>query len=272
MARLGLMRHRKFRAAARAINNTPLLRGCLEMIWDAANDTLDDVLGSAEDVEEVAGWRGKRGALVAVLTAPESNFLDRRPDGQYVIHDYWEHCPDYVRKRAQRAAVGPWSPDVQTPAERPPDGGQTADKRQTDGGHHPTTVAPNGASRAPGPCRAVPSGLGRGGAGTPIVRPRDPTSPFDWLIAVPAKLHTELVSRESARHQGDTSRAEQDLFAWYATVATTWNDRDLPGDDGWGFWRKRYAEWRGVSASTATAVQHDVADAKARFLAKGRPA
>jgi hypothetical protein len=261
MARLGLMRHRKFRAAARAINNTPLLRGCLEMIWDAANDTLDDVIGSAEDVEEVAGWKGKRGALVAVLTAHESNFLDQRADGQYVIHDYWEHAPDYVRKRAQRAEVGPYG--------RTPNGGQTADKRRTNGGHHPTTVPPNGASRAPGPCRAVPSGGVMVGGGTPIVRPRDPSAAFDWLISVPGKLHTELVGREAVRHKGDTATAEQGLLEWYSTTALAWNDRELPGDDGWGFWRKRYAEWRGTS-STSAPVQHDLAAARAAFV--GRPA
>ena len=107
MARLSLRGCRKFRAVARAIG-VATARGSLELLWDVANDTADDVLGSADDVEEVAGWRGDRGALVAVLV--RERFLDALPGSLYRVHDFWDHCPDYVRRKAKRLRRGPWAP------------------------------------------------------------------------------------------------------------------------------------------------------------------
>lgn len=106
MARLSLRGCRKFRAVSRAIG-LATARGSLELLWDVANDTADDVLGSADDVEDVAGWRGDRGALVAVLT--RERFLDALPGGLYRVHDFWDHCPDYVRRKAKRLRRGPWA-------------------------------------------------------------------------------------------------------------------------------------------------------------------
>ena len=73
------------------------------------------------------------------------------------------------------------------------------------------------------------------------------------MIPVHTKWHMDHLRREAVRCGGDESEAERVLFAWYAAVASGWEGKPPPGDNPFAFWDKRYAEWRGVSASQATA-------------------
>jgi len=102
MGRPGLMRHRKFIKLARLLESEALARGCLEMVWDAAYEAGDPLLGDADDVEALARWKGRRGKLAAAMV--KAGFLDLDGDGGHRVHDLWHHAPDYVRKRAQREA------------------------------------------------------------------------------------------------------------------------------------------------------------------------
>jgi len=99
MARPSLFQHRKFRTLARRLGSRALAAGTLELLWAVANDAGDALVGTAEDVEDVADWRGEPGALVAILLA--CRFLDETPAG-YTVHDHAHHCPSYVRRRRDR--------------------------------------------------------------------------------------------------------------------------------------------------------------------------
>ena len=99
MGRPGLTRHRKFARLARLLDSEALARGCLELIWDTAYENGDPDLGDAADVEYQARWKGEPGKLAAAMV--EAGFLDEA-DGRYRVHDLWDHCPDYVRKRRVR--------------------------------------------------------------------------------------------------------------------------------------------------------------------------
>lgn len=140
MARIGLSKHRKFRALVRVLGSPVIARGSLELVWDAGYETLDPVVGAAPDVEELAFWKGRKGELAAALVA--AGFLDTREDGLLELHDFWGNAPDYVLKRAKRQHLGPYAPPNggQTVTERPPNGEQTA----PDATDIRSTPAPNG--------------------------------------------------------------------------------------------------------------------------------
>lgn len=146
MARPTLFTHRKFLKLSRLLRSDVLALGHLEFMWHAANESGDPVLGDQDDAEAVARWQGESGELVQALVS--SGFVDRRPDGVFEIHDYWHHCPDYVRKRAFREAKrrerGPVNDRTVT--------GQTPDNDRTPTGRG--TTNPGSASRTPAPTPA----------------------------------------------------------------------------------------------------------------------
>ena len=114
MGRPGLSLHRKFKHLARALDSVcggmgkALARGLLEHLWEAAYQNGDDYLGAAADVEDIAGWHGEQGILVAALLSCGGGglpgFIDEDSDspGHYRVHDLFDHAPDYVRKRLKR--------------------------------------------------------------------------------------------------------------------------------------------------------------------------
>lgn len=108
MARPTLFSNRKLAKLAQRLQSRATAVGALELLWYAANETGNPVVGDADDVEALADWRGERGELVAALLEAGSNgcpgFIFSRDDGRFEIHDYWDHAPDYVRKRAKREA------------------------------------------------------------------------------------------------------------------------------------------------------------------------
>lgn len=99
MARPSLFTHRKFRTLARRLGSRALAVGSLELLWAVANDAGDPLIGTPEDVEDVADWKGEAGQLVAALVT--TRFLDETPDG-LMVHDHGHHCPSYVRRRRDR--------------------------------------------------------------------------------------------------------------------------------------------------------------------------
>ena len=82
------------------------VRGLLEELWDSCHECGNPLIKSARHVEAAAGWEGEPGVLCAALvgTKEEGGFLDQNEDGSFQVHDYWDHAPDYVRKRAAREA------------------------------------------------------------------------------------------------------------------------------------------------------------------------
>lgn len=138
MARIGLSKHRKFRALVRLLGSPVIARGSLELVWDAGYETLDPVVGTARDVEELAFWKGHKGDLATALVT--AGFLDTRADFLLELHDFWGNAPDYVLKRAKRQRLGPYAT---------PNGGHTADKRPPNGGR--TAPEPNDIEFTPAP-------------------------------------------------------------------------------------------------------------------------
>ena len=104
MARPTLMGHRKFRRLCRLLGRPRYqCRGILELIWDSANESGEPILGDDVDVELTAEWDGKEGELVKALESSgliESKILDNGTT--YEVHNFWHHCPAYVRKRRDR--------------------------------------------------------------------------------------------------------------------------------------------------------------------------
>jgi hypothetical protein len=101
VARPGLFTHRKLPRLARlaGIRAAEAL-GLLEFLWHAQYEACSEVVGDALDVETLARWEGEKGVLVLALV--DSGFVDANPDGTFSVHDFWDHAPDYVRKRAER--------------------------------------------------------------------------------------------------------------------------------------------------------------------------
>jgi hypothetical protein len=119
----------------------PYVRGLLETLWDVANEVGNPVIGTADDVETAAEWPGVPGALFDLLR--EGHWLDKAPGGRWQIHDFWDHCPEYVLKRARRedgrkqryaprrrAMTAPWR-RVRARGERPPDAPRPVDSDST---------------------------------------------------------------------------------------------------------------------------------------------
>jgi len=101
MARQTLDRAVKFKRLVLELDlPRPYVRGLLETLWDVAHECGDPVIGDDEDVEAAAEWPGTAGEFVSALAKLE--WIDQLDDGSWEIHDYWDHAPDYVRKRRQR--------------------------------------------------------------------------------------------------------------------------------------------------------------------------
>lgn len=102
MARPTLLRHRKFSRLSRVLGSKPLARGVLELLWESCYESGDECVGSADDVADIVGWSDPSVDIAAVLA--DCRWLDRRRGhpGEFVVHDLWDHAPDYVKKRWKR--------------------------------------------------------------------------------------------------------------------------------------------------------------------------
>jgi hypothetical protein len=103
MARPSLQNNVKFKALVRRLSlPRPYVRGLLDTMWDVANESGNPVLGAPDDVEAAAEWPGTTGELFSALL--DLRLVDELPDGRWVIHDYWDHAPKYVKNRVSLEA------------------------------------------------------------------------------------------------------------------------------------------------------------------------
>lgn len=112
MARQGLLRNRKFVRLSRLLSRycqaggDIAAAGALELLWSAAYESADSYIGNSDDVEAAARWVGPEGKLTEALLASGGSeavgFIEELEEGRYWIHDFWDHCPDYVKKRSER--------------------------------------------------------------------------------------------------------------------------------------------------------------------------
>ena len=150
MAKPDLFHKRKFRRLAYLVGNEVgmpehgeiLALGFLEKLWQEAYVRCDDIIGDRIDVELAAGWQGETGKLASALRRcggrGGAGFIEPIPGcrGKYRIHDFWEHAPDFVKKRRDRQAAEAPTPsaDSRKPAEQsPPKKRRTGPKRKPSG-------------------------------------------------------------------------------------------------------------------------------------------
>ena len=188
MARQTLDRAVKFKRLVLELDMPrPYVRGLLETLWDVAHECGDPVIGDDEDVEAAAEWPGTAGEFVSALAKLE--WIDQLDDGSWEIHDYWDHAPDYVRKRRQREL------------ERH----ESADKLRTtaDNGGQRRTTADNGLTPTPTPA--------------PTPTPTSQMREFaEWWSRYPKKIDRKKCERFFCRlNQADRDAAAGDGYqAW----------------------------------------------------------
>lgn len=112
MARITLSTHWKFQRLARALGGKVLARGVLETLWEPCWVAGDAYCGTAADIEALCEWKGEAGALTKALLmedAKDAGFIEvyegrvrTAKERHYQIHDFLDHCPEYVRRRRDR--------------------------------------------------------------------------------------------------------------------------------------------------------------------------
>jgi predicted nucleic acid-binding Zn ribbon protein len=122
MARIALTTHRKFLHLARSlalllpdvrVGSRVIAHGVLETLWAPCWSARDPYVGTSDDIEAVCEWHGERGALTKALLAaggaksvgfiePYEGELRDASEPHYQVHDFFDHCPNYVRRPRSR--------------------------------------------------------------------------------------------------------------------------------------------------------------------------
>jgi hypothetical protein len=140
----------------------PLCMGYLELLWHlTANEAPAGDIGRKgdEDIAVALEYEGEPEALIEALVG--AGWLDRHPVYRLVVHDWHDHCPDWVTKRLERSKI----PFASLPAPAPKESKEAARKAPalaspepaplpeapkpdpTDNGSHRRTAADNGSHR-----------------------------------------------------------------------------------------------------------------------------
>lgn len=101
MAKESLLTHRKFRRLCSLLRSNPAhVLGHLEMLFLSAHMAGSPDFANAPLLEAAAYWEGKAGQLAQAMR--EAGFLDKGRGHALTLHDYWDHAPEYVKKRLAR--------------------------------------------------------------------------------------------------------------------------------------------------------------------------
>jgi hypothetical protein len=101
MARLSLSQSPKFKVLVRSLGKpTPHVRGYLELLWESAHFRDDPFFASLDEIEAAADWQGETGVFGKALL--DRNWIEAH-NGGFMIHDYEEHLPSYVKERRRKA-------------------------------------------------------------------------------------------------------------------------------------------------------------------------
>lgn len=94
--------HTKMANLAERLGSKLLAVGAVESIIALAiTQTPRGDIGSLTDheIERWVGWTGKKGDLIAALI--ETRWLDECLDNRLIVHDWDEHAPEFIQKRAR---------------------------------------------------------------------------------------------------------------------------------------------------------------------------
>jgi hypothetical protein len=130
MAHSSLRNHRKLKRLAKELPSCPVpkLIGHLQLLWWDVYETTSvksdgRLVGwSANDIEAVCEWDG--GNVILLQAFVSSGFIDLA-DGVYLIHDYIDWAPEFVKKRWKRLLEcpdngGQRQPTADNGGQRPP--------------------------------------------------------------------------------------------------------------------------------------------------------
>jgi len=110
VAKSNLVQCLKFRKFQSKLNiSIPTAIGHLELLWQTGYNKTSEVIGNSDDVELAAYWDGKEGEFTRI--AKEVGFIDE-VDGVFTIHDFWDHCPSYVKRRKDAQLLMSGKPSV----------------------------------------------------------------------------------------------------------------------------------------------------------------
>jgi hypothetical protein len=103
----GTPRHPKIADFAEQLN-LPLYSavGLLELLWHfTAEFAPQGNVGRYSDqrIEAAMGWDRKRGRLIEVLTT--TGWIDLDREHRLVVHDWHDHCDEFVNRKLQRASL-----------------------------------------------------------------------------------------------------------------------------------------------------------------------
>jgi len=100
MAKPSFIHHWKFRLLCHLLNeNEAHTLGHIQLIWDCANTLKTPEFPSIEAIESVAYWDGQPGKLVKSLI--ECKLIEKSSNNTWQIHDYYDHCPDWIKRKTQ---------------------------------------------------------------------------------------------------------------------------------------------------------------------------
>lgn len=106
MARQNFRNHRKFKRLVVMLGLPAVhVRGHVEYLWEAAYENGDEVIGDGTDVEIAAEWTGEAGTLTRALLecgGAGPGLIEPTGDGRFMIHDLFDHAPEFVVKRRKR--------------------------------------------------------------------------------------------------------------------------------------------------------------------------
>jgi hypothetical protein len=100
MARPSLFNNPKFKRLVVVLAlPRPYVLGHLELLWHTAYECGNPRIGDSLTVEAVAEWVGEPGKLTTALR--DCRLLDEQ-DGEFYVHDLFDHAPEYVNGRAKQ--------------------------------------------------------------------------------------------------------------------------------------------------------------------------
>ncbi len=142
----------KFKLLARrlrtALGTTPisvetLTVGLLERLWHAtATSAPRGDIGRYDDelIAEMMGWNGPAEVLVNALA--DSGWLDRHQEHRFVVHDWHDHAPNYVKGNVIKA--GGFLSEAGHPLGLPPRGPAPRDRQINPTQTYPKEIPLNG--------------------------------------------------------------------------------------------------------------------------------
>ncbi len=126
--KLGTGRHHKVRHLTRLLDiSRAQAIGHLNLMWELTmGEAPQGDIGKIpdQDIEDDCDWSGESGALVAAML--EVGWLCHDAEYRLLVHDWDDHCPEFIKKRLRRGSHGIHS-CCRTVTERSPNGHRTAD-------------------------------------------------------------------------------------------------------------------------------------------------